>query len=90
MRRHLWLLMTVLGLGLGYTAERGQADHVVVVVWDGMRPDFITPQYTPALFELARQGTFFARNHAVYVSTTEVNDTSAAAAKAHVESGPGQ
>ena len=26
---------------------RGKAERVVVVVWDGMRPDFITPQYTP-------------------------------------------
>ncbi len=24
-------------------AEKGVAEHVVVVVWDGMRPDFITP-----------------------------------------------
>jgi predicted AlkP superfamily pyrophosphatase or phosphodiesterase len=23
---------------------RGQAEHVVVVVWDGMRPDFVSPQ----------------------------------------------
>ncbi|HLH54679.1 MAG TPA: alkaline phosphatase family protein [Verrucomicrobiae bacterium] len=57
---------------------RGKAEHVVMVVWDGMRPDFITPQYTPVLFELAAGGTFFARNHPVYVSTTEVNGTALA------------
>ena len=32
---------------------RGKAEHVVVVVWDGMRPDFVSPQYTPTLYELA-------------------------------------
>jgi predicted AlkP superfamily pyrophosphatase or phosphodiesterase len=33
--------------------------HVVLVVWDGMRPDFITEQYAPTLFHLSQQGSFF-------------------------------
>jgi arylsulfatase A-like enzyme len=52
---------------------QGQAEHVVVLVWDGMRPDFIAPQYCPTLYSLATNGTFFRRNHCVYVSTTQVN-----------------
>src|SRR5687767_9677156 len=52
---------------------QGQAEHVLLVVWDGMRPDFITPQYCPTLYSLATNGTFFRRNHCVYVSTTQVN-----------------
>jgi len=44
-----------------------------VVVWDGMRPDFVTQQHCPTLYSLATNGTFFRRNHAVYVSTTQVN-----------------
>ena len=50
----------------------------MLVVWDGMRPDFVTPQYTPTLYELAQRGTFFARHHCAYVSTTEVNGTTLA------------
>ncbi|MGH7969759.1 MAG: alkaline phosphatase family protein, partial [Limisphaerales bacterium] len=57
---------------------RGKAEHVVLIVWDGMRPDFVTPQYTPTLYDLAQRGTFFARHHSVYVSTTEVNGTALA------------
>ena len=71
------LLLTFAG-GLLTAAAKGKADHVILVVWDGMRPDFVTPQYTPALYEFAQKGTFFARNHAVYVSTTEVNGTALA------------
>src|SRR5438093_3413679 len=56
------------------TAKR-RAEHVVVVVWDGMRPDFITPQYTPTLYQLAVRGVFFKNHHPVYISTTEVNGT---------------
>lgn len=51
------------------------ARHVVVIVWDGLRPDFVSPQYTPTLHELARRGTFFRRNHCSFVSSTEVNGT---------------
>jgi len=75
MRFQWFVLIAVFGLGSHSAAARGQAEHVVVVVWDGMRPDFVTPQYTPTLFEVARRGTFFARYHAAYVSTTEVNGT---------------
>jgi arylsulfatase A-like enzyme len=52
--------------------------HVVLVVWDGMRPDFINATDTPTLFELANRGVFFAHNHPVYISSTEVNGTALA------------
>ena len=53
------------------------ANHrrVVVMVWDGMRPEFVTEQNTPALCQLARGGVTFARHHSVYLSATEVNGT---------------
>ncbi|HXT40724.1 MAG TPA: alkaline phosphatase family protein, partial [Candidatus Angelobacter sp.] len=53
----------------------GKAEYVVVVVWDGMRPDFITEQYTPTLHKLAEGGVFFRHHHPVYLSATEVNGT---------------
>jgi arylsulfatase A-like enzyme len=52
---------------------KGKADHVVLVVWDGMRPDFVLPQYAPHLFSLATNGVFFKNHHSVYVTSTEVN-----------------
>ncbi len=59
----------------GMSASVGKAEHVVIVVWDGMRPDFVTAQHTPTLYQLAQQGTFFKNHHPVYISTTEVNGT---------------
>src|SRR5260370_30907281 len=56
-------------------APKGKAEHVVVLVWDGMRPDFITPQYTPNLYSLAANGVFFKHHHPLYISSTEVNGT---------------
>jgi arylsulfatase A-like enzyme len=47
--------------------------HVVVVVWDGMRPDFVDERNTPALWKLAQEGVTFAHHHSVYVTATNVN-----------------
>ena len=55
--------------------DRGKAEHVVLMVWDGMRPDFVTEEYTPTLWKLSRQGVTFANHHPGYPSTTEVNGT---------------
>src|SRR5437764_982075 len=49
--------------------------HVVVVVWDGMRPDFVTEQNAPTLWKLAQSGVFFQNHHSVYPSATIVNGT---------------
>jgi predicted AlkP superfamily pyrophosphatase or phosphodiesterase len=59
-------------------AAATKAEHVVLVVWDGMRPDFVSAQYTPQLYDLAQRGTFFRNHHPVYVSSTEVNGTALA------------
>lgn len=52
--------------------------HVVVVVWDGMRPDFVSETQTPNLWRLSQHGVFFAHHHPVYLSATEVNGTALA------------
>ena len=38
---------------------RAQAAHVVVIVWDGLRPDSVREEDTPTLARLAREGVFF-------------------------------
>ena len=47
--------------------------HVVLVICDGLRPDFVTKERMPTLFALSREGVMFAHNHCVYPSSTEVN-----------------
>jgi len=68
----------VFGLAASTAFSKGVAEHVVVIVWDGMRPDFITPQYTPTLYKMAQEGVFFRNHHPAYVSSTEVNGTAIA------------
>ena len=59
-----------------FAAKAPKAErHVVVVVWDGMRPDFVNQENTPALWKLANEGVVFRNHHAVYPSATNVNGT---------------
>src|SRR2546430_7131483 len=52
-----------------------RGEHVVIVVWDGMRPDFVSEQNTPTLWKLAQSGVTFRNHHSVYPSATIVNGT---------------
>jgi arylsulfatase A-like enzyme len=72
------LVLITLVLSTGIVLGRGKAEHVVLVVWDGMRPDFVRPQYCPTLYSLATNGVFFRNHHPAYVSSTEVNGTALA------------
>jgi arylsulfatase A-like enzyme len=65
-----WLLPA---LAIGETEIAPGERHVVVVVWDGMRPDFVSERHTPTLWKLAQDGVTFAHHHSVYVSATNVN-----------------
>src|SRR6266480_954394 len=43
-----------------FAAETSKSDrHIVVVVWDGMRPDFLSQENTPTLWKLASEGGVF-------------------------------
>ncbi len=43
------------------------------MVWDGLRPDFVTRHDTPNLYDLGHQGTRFDRHHSMYPTLTMVN-----------------
>ena len=52
-------------VGLGETKAPAKDRHVVLVVWDGMRPDFVSERNTPTLWKLAREGVTFRKHHSV-------------------------
>ncbi|MFZ1888087.1 MAG: alkaline phosphatase family protein [Candidatus Binataceae bacterium] len=45
----------------------------ILMVWDGLRPDFVTQRDTPNLFALEREGVRFAQHHSQYPTLTMVN-----------------
>jgi hypothetical protein len=57
---------------------RPSADRVVVCVFDGLRPDMVTPDLTPNLARFATTGTWFREARSVFPSMTRVATTSIA------------
>ncbi len=43
------------------------------MIWDGLRPDLVSPEVTPNLWALAEQGVWFDRSYAVYPTLTRAN-----------------
>jgi Type I phosphodiesterase / nucleotide pyrophosphatase len=53
--------------------ETMAAEHAFLMVWDGLRPDHVSPPATPILWDLAQSGVWFERSHAVYPTVTRAN-----------------
>ena len=47
-------------------------ERFLLVVFDGLRPDFVRPDTTPNLLRLAAMGTRFAKARSVFPSETRV------------------
>ncbi|MFZ0676785.1 alkaline phosphatase family protein, partial [Candidatus Binatus sp.] len=60
------------------STHRGRGRIVVLMVWDGLRPDFVTQRDTPNLFRLAREGVRFDKHHSIFPTLTMVNATALA------------
>lgn len=54
------------------------ADRVIVAVFDGLRPDMVTPELTPNIIRLTRRGTWFREARSVFPSVTRVATSSIA------------
>lgn len=77
-RAAFYFLVLLSGLVTFSASAAGKAKHVIVMVWDGMRPEFVTAENTPNLWRLAGEGVVFANHHSVFLSATEVNGTAIA------------
>jgi arylsulfatase A-like enzyme len=59
-------------------SHHGRGRIVVLMVWDGLRPDFVTERDTPNLFKMAREGVRFDKHHSIFPTLTMVNATALA------------
>src|SRR5215469_11965363 len=55
------------------SAAPNQARLVILMAWDGLRPDSVTSSATPNLYALRSQGVYFADHHSIYPTLTMVN-----------------
>ncbi|MCC6175064.1 MAG: alkaline phosphatase family protein [Chloroflexi bacterium] len=57
----------------GRGSSQRRATRALVMVMDGLRPDFITPDLMPNLHALAARGVRFDESHAIVPTVTRVN-----------------
>ncbi|MFC7397914.1 alkaline phosphatase family protein [Chelatococcus sp. GCM10030263] len=59
-------------------SQTSSTDRVVICVFDGLRPDFVTPERMPNLARFAKGGTWFREARSVFPSLTRPASTSIA------------
>lgn len=72
-------LTTIAGLvALSIAASHAQPAPrtQLVIVVDGLRPDYVTPEVMPRLFRLGQRGVVFNAHHSVFPTVTRVNASS--------------
>jgi len=65
----------VLALAVPVAPQTPLPTHLVIVV-DGLRPDYVTPDVMPRLAGLGQRGIVFTAHHAVFPTVTRVNASS--------------
>jgi arylsulfatase A-like enzyme len=63
-------------LALGASAQAKESAHVLVVVLDGLRPDYVTAERMPNLHAMGEEGVLCENHHAVFPTLTRVNSPS--------------
>lgn len=53
-----------------------QRDKTLIVFFDGLRPDYITPEQMPNLYAFRQEACFGSRHHSVFPTVTRVNSAS--------------
>jgi len=78
--RFLAVTLAAVAFASGMTAQSpppAARTHLVIVV-DGLRPDYITPALMPRLVRLGQRGIVFNAHHSVFPTVTRVNASSIA------------
>lgn len=69
-------LTLILALAVVVTVQPDPAHRHLLLVLDGLRPDYVTKDVMPNLHALAQRGVTFTNHHAVYPTVTRVNASS--------------
>ena len=72
----VWIVLLAAFIAAAPGCSRRAPNRHLLIVVDGLRPDYVTPDVMPALTALAKRGTVFSRHHAVYPTVTRVNASS--------------
>lgn len=66
-------LMALTIIAFGQTKSTGT--KTLIVFFDGLRPDYITPEGMPNLYAFRKQGVYGKQHHSIYPTVTRVNSS---------------
>lgn len=75
MRRFIVALILLVAQPV-FSQRPAAARRVLVIVVDGLRPDYVTAELMPRLFRLEQRGIVFRAHHSVFPTVTRVNGSS--------------
>src|SRR5437899_8652757 len=58
------------------TAPASASRKQLLVIFDGLRPDYVTPDLMPNLYAFGQRGIVFTNHHSVFPTVTRVNTSS--------------
>ena len=70
----VYALFTFLSSG-NANAQKITASRTLIVFFDGLRPDYITPETMPNLYAFRKQGSYGKQHHSVFPTVTRVNSS---------------
>lgn len=72
--KRLLLLISLVVLQKANAQTRASANlHTLIVFFDGLRPDYITPGQMPNLYAFSKKGCYVTQHHSVFPTVTRVN-----------------
>jgi arylsulfatase A-like enzyme len=71
----LFLFVSMATLSVGQTNNREKI-RTLMVFFDGLRPDYITPVTMPNLYAFSKEGCYGKKHHSVFPTVTRVNASS--------------
>src|SRR5947208_14324540 len=68
--------LMLISIGSPSKAQVAPPHSQLVIVVDGLRPDYVTPEVMPRLVRLGQRGIVFTAHHSVFPTVTRVNAAS--------------
>jgi len=69
-------LVMIIAIAANAQSQPGPKElKTLIVFFDGLRPDYITPDAMPNLYAFSKQGAYGKKHHSVYPTVTRVNSS---------------
>lgn len=75
LKRSIVLLTLSIAFITGVHAQDNSKPKTLIVFFDGLRPDYITPEAMPNLYAFRQQASYGMQHHSVYPTVTRVNSS---------------